>query len=212
MDRRAIEALGAALEGSDRTLLVTSGVALLAQGRVAIEEDAAPATSASYPRASEAAAAAVAARGVRAAVVRLPPSVHGHGDHGLCTADRYRAGEGRFRVCGGRAQTAGRRCIGWTPRGVYRLAFEQGAAGGPYHAIAEEGVALRDIAELIGRRLDVPVVARRGEEAAGHFGWFTLFAGIDAAASSARTRARLGWQPTQPGLLEDIENAGYFER
>jgi nucleoside-diphosphate-sugar epimerase len=209
-DRRAIEALGEALEGSDRPLLATSGLAGLAHGRLAVETDLAPAPSAGFPRATEAAVAAVAARGVRAAAVRLPPSTHGAGDHGFVPilidiARRTRVsayvGEGLNRWPATHRFDAAR---------LFRLALEAAAAGGPYHAIAEEGVVFKAIAETIGRGLNLPVASVSPEDAAGHFGWFAMFAGIDAAASSERTRAQLGWAPVQPGLLVDMAASGYF--
>jgi nucleoside-diphosphate-sugar epimerase len=209
-DRRAIETLGAALEGSDRPLLATSGLAGLSQGRPASEDDMPPPPNPAWPRASEAAVRALAARGVRAAAVRLPPSVHGAGDHGFVpilidiarrTGVSAYVGEGLNRWAATHRTDAAR---------VFRLALEEGARGGPYHAIAEEGVSFRQIAEAIGRGLSLPVVSLPPEEAARHFDWFAMFAGADLAASSARTRARLGWAPTGPELIADIEQAGYF--
>ena len=209
-DRRAIETLGAVLEGSDRPLLATSGLAGLAQGRLATEADVPPPPAAAWPRASEAAAAAVAARGVHASVVRLPPSTHGAGDHGFVPilidiarkagASGY-VGEGLNRWPAAHRFDAAR---------VFRLALEEGVVGGPYHAIAEEGVPFRAIAEAIGRGLNLPVVAVAPDKAADHFGWFAMFAGADIPASAERTRARLGWAPTQAGLIADMESAGYF--
>ena len=206
-DRRAIEVVGAVLEGSERPMLVTSGLALIAPGRIATEEDKA---SPDFPRASETAAAAVAARGVRASAVRLAPSTHGAGDHGfvphLIKLAREKGvaayiGDGQNRWPGVHRLDAAR---------LYRLALEQGVERGPFHAVDDEGVPFKAIAEVIGRRLGVPVVSKTSEEAAAHFGWFAGFAGMDIPSSSARTRSVLGWKPEQPGLLADLDQAHYF--
>jgi len=208
IDRRAIETLGSALAGSDRPLIVTSGIALAAPGRLATEEDRPTPT---MPRVSEEAADAVAAQGVCASVVRLP-QVHDPVKQGLVTymialarekgVSAY-VGEGRNRWPAVHRLDAAR---------LYKLALEKGSAGARYHAVAEEGVPLREIAAAIGRGLNVPVVAKSPEEAAAHFGWLGLFVGLDAPASSALTQQRLGWRPTpQPGLISDLDHMRYSE-
>lgn len=206
LDRRAIEALGAGLEGSGKPLLVTSGTARLAPGRLALETELPKEGQDGYPRVSEAAAAALLAKGVRASVVRLAPSTHGAGDHGFVpmlidiarrTGVSAYPGDGENRWSGVHRRDAAK---------VYRLAVERGAGGERYHAVAEEGVPFREIAAAIGRGLGLPIESRPPE----HFGWFAMFASMDAATSSAWTRETLGWRPTEVGLITDIEGAGYF--
>jgi len=208
-DRRAIEAIGAALEGTDRPLLVTSGTLLLADGRLATEDDRMP-VGPGHPRQSEPAAAALAARGIKASVVRLPPSVHGEGDHGFVP---HLIGLARQK---GAAAYIGEGLNRWPAvhrfdaAPVYRLALERGEGGARYHAIGEEGAPFKAIAAAIGAGLGVPVVSVSPDEAADWFGWFARFAAADAPTSSAWTREVLGWTPNQPDLLTDMQQAGYF--
>ncbi|MBO9546045.1 SDR family oxidoreductase [Caulobacter sp.] len=202
-DGRAIGVLGAALEGTTKPILVTSGTAMLAVGRVATEDDRPGGHS---PRISEPSADALVAKGVRASVVRLAPTTHGAGDHGfvpmLIDLAREKGvaayiGEGDNRWSAVHRSDAAR---------LYRLAIERGAAGERYHAVAEEAVPMKTIAAAIGKGLGLPVESRPAE----HFGWFAMFAGMDAATSAVWTRETLGWTPTGPSLAEDLEGAGYF--
>jgi len=211
-DRQAIEALGSALTGSDRPLIVTSGTAVaLTPGRLATEEDAPIPSSTGIPRsASEEAAASMAQRGVHASVVRLP-QVHDRVKQGLVTymiAIAREKGVSAF-VGDGLYRWPAVHLLDTAP--LYRMALEKCERGARYHAVGEEGVPFREIADAIGRGLNVPVVAKSPEEAADHFGWLGFFMGIDCPASSAQTQERLGWRPTQPGLIADLEHAHDFE-
>jgi nucleoside-diphosphate-sugar epimerase len=212
IDRRAIEALGEALAGSDRPLIVTSGTGLLSPGRQATEDTLPPSGPDAFPRvASEEATMALVARGVRAAVVRLPPSVHGDGDHGFVPMLIGLAREKGVAAYIGEGNNLWPAVHRFDAATLYRLAVEQGKAGARYHGVADEGVRFREIAQVIGRRLNLPVESKTGEDAANHFGWFAHFAAIDNPASSERTRAELGWQPKQAGLLADLDRPNYFE-
>jgi len=209
IDRRAIEALGSVLRGSDRPLIVTSGTAL-APGRVATEEDAALPSSVMPRGATEEAADSVAARGVRVSVVRLP-QVHDRNMQGLVTLTIVIArekGVSAYVGDGANRWPASHRLD--TAR-LYKLVLEKGVPGARYHAVAEEGVRVRDIAEVIGRRLNIPVVSKSPEEAATHFGWLGVFAGLDCQASSALTQERLGWRPVETTMLADLERASNLE-
>jgi nucleoside-diphosphate-sugar epimerase len=205
-DRPVVRALGSALLGSRRPLIVTSGTGLAntVPGQPA-EEDNAIVGSDVHPRAaSEEAAAAVAAEGVNVSVVRLP-QVHDPVKQGLITSMIA-----MYRKNGACAYISGR-LSRWPAAYVldvarlYRLAIEKAEPNAKYHAVAEEGVPLRDIAQAIGRRLSLPVKSIAPEEAAAVFGWLARFAGHDIPASSEQTRKRLGWQPTGPGLIASLE-------
>jgi nucleoside-diphosphate-sugar epimerase len=208
-EQSAIEALASALAGTGRPLVVSSGVALIAPGRIVTEDDVRDPNSAPFPRNPESAAATAAARGVRVSVIRLAPSVHGKGDHGFVPAvigfarehgvSAY-IGDGDNRWPGVHRRDAAR---------LYRLALERGAEHAVYHAVAEEGVPFREIAGVIGRKLNLPVVSKSGDDIGAHFGWFAHFAQIDAPTSSAKTQQTLGWHPTEPNLLDDLNDA-YF--
>jgi nucleoside-diphosphate-sugar epimerase len=210
-DLRAIESLGAALEGSGRPLVITTGTALVNPGQVATEEDMVDPRSARHARlGTEHVAIGFAARVVRSVVVRPGASVHGEGDHGFVPVliDIARAkgvsayiGDGSNRWPAVHRLDAAR---------LYRLALEKAPARSVLHAIADEGVPTREIAEVIGRHLDLPVVSIAPEDAAEHFGWIGAFFALDAPASSALTQERMGWQPTHRGLIADLEAGHYF--
>jgi nucleoside-diphosphate-sugar epimerase len=211
MDRRAIEALASGMAGSDRPLVVTSGTGMIAPGRVVTEDDVAPSGGTTYPRVSEQTATSLAARGIRASVVRLP-QVHDRDKHGLVTYMIDRARESGISVYVDGQLNRWPAVHRLDAAHLYRLALEKGSAGARYHAVAEEGVSLQEIAEAIGRGLDVPVVAKSRDEASQHFGFLGFFVGIDSPASSALTQERLGWRPTaQPGMIEDLDNATAFQ-
>lgn len=209
VDKRAIEAMGETLAGTNKPLVVTSGVGLLTPGRLSTEEDAAR-VGESIPRVSEMAAFAFADRGVRVSAVRLP-QVHGYdgkaGFVGYLHQIAKQRGVSAYVGDGSNRWAAAHRD---DAAPVYRLAMEKGEAGGRYHAVSDEGVRLRDIAEIIGRQLNMPVVSITREQAAEHFGWLALFAAGDAPSSSALTQQRLGWKPTAIGLIADISRPGYF--
>lgn len=212
-DRRVIEALGETLAGTQKLLIVTSGTGMATSAAASLLTEDDPSVSAQViPRAaSEEAAAALAAQGLRVAIVRLP-QVHNTVKQGLVTyaiqmarekgASAY-VGDGRNRWPAAHVSDVAR---------LYRLALEKTGARATYHAVAEEGVPVRDIVEAIGRGLNVPVVSITPEQAPAHFGWLAHFVGWDIAASSAKTRAALGWNPTGPGLLTDLSNMNYAQR
>jgi nucleoside-diphosphate-sugar epimerase len=209
IEKHAVEALGAALAGSDRPLIISSGTALVTPGRIATEDDNTVLTAEDFPRiATEEVVRSLGERGVHLAAIRLSPSVHGDGDHGFVPIARE-TGVSAYVGDGMNRWTAVHRL---DAAQLYRLALEQGASvGAHYHAVDEEAIAFRDIADAIGRRLSVPVVSKTPAEAADHFGWFARFAQLDCPASSKLTRERLGWKPEQPGLLTDLErSASYF--
>lgn len=209
-DRHVIEALGSVLAGSDRLLIVTSGTGMAnsAPGRLITEDDA-PASSKLVPRAaSEETAASVAARGVRVAIVRLSQT-HDTVKQGLVTYAINLAREKGVSAYVGDGLNRWPAAHRLDTARLYRLALEKTDSGARYHVVAEEGVPVRDIAEAIGRGLNVPVVSIASEEAAEHFGWLGAFVGWDIAASSAQTREKLGWNPTGPALLTDLENMRY---
>lgn len=208
-DKRAIETIGAALEGSRRPFLVSSGVGV-AEGRAATEDDPPLPPSAAFPRASEATAIAFAKRGVHASVMRLP-QVHDTVKQGLVTylvqvarnkgVSAY-VGEGDNRWPAAHISDVAR---------LYRLAVEQGSMGARYHAVAEEGVPLKDIATAVGNGLSLPVISIAPEQAQEHFGFLGFFAGRDGHVSSVQTRAKLGWNPSGPSLLTDLANMRYTQ-
>ena len=207
-DRRAIETIGAVLAGSDRPFIVTSGTALTAPGRVATESDSANST---FPRKSEQAAASAAAGGARVSVLRLPPSVHGVGDHGFVQLLIRLAREKGVSAYVGEGVNRWPAVHRLDAAGLYMLALEKSPMAPRYHAVADEGVPFREIAQVIGRRLNIPVVSKSPEEASDHFGWFAHFAALDCPASSVQTQEQLGWCPTQPSLIPDIDQPSYFE-
>jgi nucleoside-diphosphate-sugar epimerase len=218
-DRVAVEALGEALAGTDRPLVIASGTLGVAPGRVATERDGHdvdPALVAlgAGPRTRHGTAELVlslASRGVRSSVVRLSPTNHGRGDNGFMSA------------IVGIARTSG--VSGYVGDGTNRwpavhrldsahlfcLALEHAPAGSTLHSVADEGVAIRDVAGVIGRHLKVPVVSIAPENAAAHFTWLSGFIGLDSPASSALTRELLGWDPVQPGLIDDLDEGHYFD-
>jgi nucleoside-diphosphate-sugar epimerase len=219
-DRRAVQTFGEALAGSDRPLLIASGTLMVAPGGIATEQDGhdsnpALAAMGGGPETRWGTAEltlSLASRGVRSSVLRLPPTNHGDGDHGfiatLVDIARQKGVSGYIGDGTNRWPAVHR----LDSAHLFRLALEQAPAGSTLHAVADEGVPIRDIAEVIGRHLEIPVVSISPEDAPGHFTWMAGFLGVDNPASCAFTRELLGWNPTRPGLIEDLNQGHYFEQ
>ena len=208
-DRAALEAIGDVLAGTDRPLVFASGVIGMAPGRVATEHDAPP--EALHPRiVTTATALTLASRGVRVVSMRFAPTVHGEGDHGfmhtIISIARQKGVSG-YVGDGHNRWPAVHRLDAAT---LVRLALEKGTAGSSLHAVAEEGVRILDVATVIGRHLNLPVVSVPADQAAEHFGWMGMFIGADSPVSSTLTRQWMGWTPSHPGLLTDLEQGHYF--
>ncbi|HEY9240673.1 MAG TPA: SDR family oxidoreductase [Streptosporangiaceae bacterium] len=215
-DRRAVETFGDALAGSGRPFVIASGTLGVAPGQLATERDGlspAPAGHGRGPQIRQETARltrSFADRGVRSSVLRLPPTVHGEGDHGFMASIVRIArdtGVSGYLGDGSNRWPAVHRL---DAAHLFRLAVEQAPAGSTLHAVADEGVPIRAVADVIGRHLGVPVAAIEPGDAAAHFTWLAGFIGLDSPASSALTRELLGWQPAQPGLIEDLDKGHYF--
>lgn len=209
IDRRAILEMSEVLAGTNKPLIVTSGMLGLPQGRPATEDDA---VSAASPRKSEEAGLLAATKGVRAMVVRLPPSVHGDGDHGFVPALIHAARESGHAIYVGDGANRWPAVHRFDAATLYRLALETGAGGATYHAVGDEGIPTREIAEAIANRLQLPAVSKTREEASALLGFIGHVFAVDVACSSALTQTRLGWRPTGVGLLRDLEIGTYFDR
>ncbi|MEQ9948926.1 SDR family oxidoreductase [Pectobacterium aroidearum] len=210
-DRRLIEALGSVAEGTTRRLVITSAIGILPKSQRTTEHSM-PATGAgANPRAAtEAAVDAITAKGVHASIVRLASSVHGEGDHAfvpLLIDIARKTGVSAYIEEGQNCWPAVHRL---DAARLYRLALEQGTSGARYHAVAEERIPFKAIATAIGRGLGVPVVSKSVAEAEAHFGWFSHFVSFDLDSSNHLTREQLGWNPTGPSLLSDLEGSAYF--
>jgi nucleoside-diphosphate-sugar epimerase len=217
-DRRAVETFGEVLAGSDRPFLIASGTLGLSVGRPATERDGHDAGEARDAMAEGARTRwetservlSFASRGVRSSIVRLPPTNHGYGDNGFMAA---LVGIARDKGVSGYIGDGTNR---WPAvhrldsAHLFRLALDKAPAGSTLHAVADEGVPIRDIAEVIGRHLNVPVVSISPEDAGQHFTWLAGFLGLDSPASGTLTRELLGWQPAQPGLIDDLDKGHYF--
>jgi nucleoside-diphosphate-sugar epimerase len=210
IDRRAIAAMASVLEGTDKAMLVTSGTGIVNPGRIVREDDRPPVPSPIPRAATEEAADAAVERGVRAAVVRLPQVHGGDGKCGLVSYLLDIAREKGISAYVGEGHNRWPSVHRLDAAVLYRLALERAVAGARYHAVADEGVPLRDIAAVLGRHLKVATVSIPPEQAAAHFGWLAHFAVADNPSSSALTRERLGWTPRQAGMMADIGRAGYF--
>jgi nucleoside-diphosphate-sugar epimerase len=217
-DRRAIDVFGEALAGTDRPFVLASGLLGLAPGQVATEQDglagsplAARVSGGPAKRMANAhAVTALADRGVRSSVVRLPPTVYGDGDHGFLSAVVAIARDKGVSAYIGDGANRWPTVHRSDAAHLFRLALENAPAGSTLHAVADQGVPIRSVAEVIGRHLDVPVVSITPEDAAGHFTWLAPMLGLDSPASSAATRELLDWRPTRPGLLDDLDKGHYF--
>ena len=218
-DRRAVETIGEALAGSDRPFVIASGVLGLAPGRVATERDghgldpAAVAQGGPQTRhVTSEFVLSLASHGVRSSVVRLAPTNHGDGDHGFLAAIVGIAGDKGVSGYIGDGSSRWPAVHRLDSAHLFCLALEQAPAGSTLHAVADEGVPIRDIAEVIGRRLQQPVVSIAPGDAAAHFTWLADLLVLDSPVSSALTRDLLGWEPAQPGLIADLDQGHYFDK
>jgi len=207
-DHLAVQVLGAALEGTNRPLIITSGTLGLTPGRLATEQD--QGDPGINPRViSEEIALSFSSKDVRSSVIRLPPSVHGKGDHGFIPALIAIAREKGVSAYIGEGINRWPSVHRIDITHLYRLVLEKGTAGSIYHGIADEGLPFRDIAQVIGKHLDIPVVTKPIEDAVDHFGWLGMFIALDNPTSSKQTQQELGWNPSQTSLLADLEES-YF--